>query len=128
MIVTFNYDRSIKSVIMSKRRVKVYAKPSSDEELESELSTDEDSTDDDDDNYEVEAILAHKFVGRNKTYLIKWKGYPDSENCWIAEKNMACPEIIEEYERRLRDGDPPTKPKAKTARLVLCPPVSTQPA
>ena len=30
--------------------------------------------------YEVEAILSHKQLGRGYSYLIKWKEYPSSDN------------------------------------------------
>jgi hypothetical protein len=35
--------------------------------------------------YEVEAIIAHKKVGRTTRYLVKWKDYPTSENSWEPE-------------------------------------------
>ena len=39
----------------------------------------------DEDTYEVEALLAYR---RHKTrnedqYLVKWSGYPDTDNSWI---------------------------------------------
>ena len=49
------------------------------------------------DIYEVEEILKHKIVGKKKIYFIKWKGYPHSENTWEEEKNLLCPEKLNEY-------------------------------
>ena len=34
------------------------------------------------DYYEVEKIIARKFVGKNKLYLIKWLGYPLKDCTW----------------------------------------------
>lgn len=35
-------------------------------------------------SYEVEKILAHRKVPNlGLEYLIKWKGYPESENTWV---------------------------------------------
>lgn len=32
-------------------------------------------------------------------YLIKYKGYPDSENTWEPPENLDCPKIIANYEK-----------------------------
>ncbi|KXN85390.1 Histone-lysine N-methyltransferase SUV39H1 [Leucoagaricus sp. SymC.cos] len=44
--------------------------------------------DQNEDTYEVEAILNHKERRRTMYYLIKWKGYPQSENTWEPEENL----------------------------------------
>ena len=38
--------------------------------------------------YEVEVILSHKWLGRGYSYLIKWKGYSSSDNSWKPEWNI----------------------------------------
>jgi len=52
--------------------------------------------------YEVEKILDTRQFGRGrkKQYLIKWKGYPDSDNEWVDKKNVHAPEAIREFESR----------------------------
>ena len=35
--------------------------------------------------FEVEAILAHQGQGARQRYLIKWKGYPTFDNTWKPE-------------------------------------------
>ena len=44
----------------------------------------------DSDEFEVESILARKRSGgRGYKYLVKWVGYPDSDNQWLSRKNLA---------------------------------------
>ncbi|KAJ2078059.1 hypothetical protein H4R24_004739 [Coemansia sp. RSA 988] len=50
-------------------------------------------------HYVVEAILNDVLVDGIQMYEIKWKGYPDDHNNWVAEWNLNCPEILEEYNR-----------------------------
>ena len=38
--------------------------------------------------HEVEAIVAHKRQGQRYRYLVKWVGYPTSENTWEPEVNL----------------------------------------
>jgi hypothetical protein len=38
--------------------------------------------------HEVEAIIAHRKQGQHFKYLIKWLGYPTSENTWEPESNL----------------------------------------
>jgi hypothetical protein len=38
--------------------------------------------------YEVEAIITHRKHGRWNQYLIKWKGYPTSDNLWKPKSNL----------------------------------------
>ena len=50
--------------------------------------------------YEVEAVLdmCHYGRKRKRQYLVKWKGYPDSNNKWGDHADMNAPEAIREYE------------------------------
>jgi hypothetical protein len=41
--------------------------------------------------YEVEAIRAHRQWNRKLQYLIKWKGYPESDNTWEPVENVQAP-------------------------------------
>src|SRR6266568_3829129 len=50
--------------------------------------------------YEVEAIIAHRQKGHQMEYLIKWKGYASSDQTWEPETNVSnVEEILEEYKR-----------------------------
>jgi len=54
---------------------------------------------DNEEEYEVEKILdTQQFgKGRKRQYLIKWKGYPDSDNEWVDHKDIHAPEAIREF-------------------------------
>ena len=52
--------------------------------------------------YEVETIVNHRHYGRWRQlqYLIKWKGYPSSDNTWEPEENVHAEDLVKEYHRR----------------------------
>jgi len=52
--------------------------------------------------YEVEAVLNHRHYGRQcrLQYLIKWKGYPSSDNTWEPKENVHAEDLVKEYHRR----------------------------
>jgi transposase InsO family protein len=56
----------------------------------------------DGEHYEVERILADRIVRGKKQYLIKWKGYADEENSWVAAEDLSAPDLLKEYRQRQR--------------------------
>ena len=52
--------------------------------------------------YEVERIISHRRHGRSRTlqYLIKWKGYPESDNTWEPHDQVHAPELLKTYHRQ----------------------------
>ena len=52
--------------------------------------------------YEVEKILDAKPRGRGRKmhYLVKWKGYPVSDNSWEPKENIHAEALIKEFEKR----------------------------
>ena len=66
---------------------------------------------DGEEEFEVEQIFDMKQLGRGRKmhYLVKWKGYPTSDNSWEPEKNLKADELIAEFKRSSR----PKKTKAK---------------
>ena len=51
---------------------------------------------DNDEEYEVKAILDSRRFGRGHKlqYLIKWKGYPSSENQWEDADNVHSDDLV----------------------------------
>jgi len=60
---------------------------------------------DDQEFYEIEAILDSRRVKNRLEYLIKWKGCPDSDNSWEPRFNIPARALLKEFHRRN-----PTKP------------------
>lgn len=49
-------------------------------------------------NYEVDKIIGVKKVGRQKLFLVSWKGYGASENTWEKEEDLKkCKESINAF-------------------------------
>lgn len=55
----------------------------------------------DEEEYEVEAIVGHKKLRNNTKYRIKWKGYPTSENTWEDEEALIShgQQTLDDYKR-----------------------------
>ena len=53
---------------------------------------------DGEEEWEVDAILADKKVGRRTMYLVSWKGYSDSDNEWVSAADLAnAPDLVAAY-------------------------------
>ena len=39
--------------------------------------------------YEVERIIGMKGSGHGRRFLVKWSGYPDSDNTWEPKRNLS---------------------------------------
>jgi hypothetical protein len=54
---------------------------------------------DGEEEYEVERIVASRHFGRGRKlqYLVKWKGYPDVENQWVAKEDVFAEDAIKEF-------------------------------
>jgi Chromo (CHRromatin Organisation MOdifier) domain len=53
-----------------------------------------------DEHYEVEIILNARPTPNKRSiqYLVKWKGYPDSENSWIPSSGMKhAQNLVQEF-------------------------------
>ena len=54
---------------------------------------------DGEEEFEVEEIIDERLYRRKRQYLVKWLGYPASDNTWVYEKDLHSPELLEEYQR-----------------------------
>jgi hypothetical protein len=52
---------------------------------------------DGEEEFEVEEIINKRTNRRKKQYLVKWVGYPASDNSWVNEKDIHAPRLITEY-------------------------------
>src|SRR6266851_2907319 len=71
--------------------------------------------------YEVEAIRTHRYHRHKLQYLIKWKGYPESNNTWEPVNNVQVPLLIRNYHLMHLLED---KRASKQARKISVPPTS----
>ena len=81
---------------------------------------------DGEEEYEVERIVNHRCHGRARRlqYLIKWKGYPESDNTWEPADQVHAPELIKLYHRH----SPLNSIKGRQLQSrVQCPPGLTYP-
>ena len=54
----------------------------------------------DEEQWEVEAIIGHKKWGRGHRYLVKWTGYPTSKNTWQSAEDLKdASEILSDYQQ-----------------------------
>ena len=49
--------------------------------------------------YEVEAIVSHRYHGKGHKlqYLLKWKGYLDTNNTWEPADLVHAPQLLKTY-------------------------------
>lgn len=105
---------------MSKKSKKIkdniieVAAPPSDEEVDA---------DDNEDDYEVEDIVAHKVEKKKKLYLVKWKNYGSESNTWEPESGLSCPEIIQKYNDAHAEEPMPKKEKKEKKKKADTSPV-----
>ena len=59
----------------------------------------------DEEEYEVEKILDSRVQGRKcqVQYLVKWVGYPDSDNQWLNADQLTADEAIRDFKKRCPD-------------------------
>ena len=57
---------------------------------------------DGEEEYEIEEVLQSRRYGRGRKiqYLVKWKGYPDSENQWVDWDDLHVDEALADFKRK----------------------------
>ncbi|XP_063064837.1 histone-lysine N-methyltransferase SUV39H1-A [Engraulis encrasicolus] len=53
------------------------------------------------DDYEVEYIADYIKTNGKEFFLVKWKGYPESENTWEPRRNLKCPKLLKLFKSDL---------------------------
>jgi hypothetical protein len=69
--------------------------------------------------YKVEAIRAHRRRNNKLQYLIKWKGYPESDNTWELVGNVQAPLLTRKYHKAHPPEDKRTTKRPKTTLSPL---------
>jgi len=70
------------------------------------VSQSRDITSSDTTHYEIEKILSHSESGGETLYLVKWKGFDDSQNSEIPYKNFDSKKIVADYYTKLNLNNP----------------------
>lgn len=71
------------------------------------------SSDSEEEEYVVEKVLDKRTVRGKTQYLLKWKGYEESESTWEPEDNLDCAELIKAYEDKHKEKDKSSKKDVK---------------
>ena len=63
---------------------------------------------DGEEEYEVELIIDDRYIRqgwkRKRQFLVKWKGYPQSENSWVSEEDMHALGLLADYQAILEQN------------------------
>ena len=72
---------------------------------------------DDHEYFEVEDVLDSRRIGNRIQYLIKWKGYPHSDNSWEPLSHISAHGLIKEFHRRHPDK-PGSHPQIRNTSTI----------
>ncbi|XP_020286876.1 chromobox protein homolog 5-like isoform X2 [Pseudomyrmex gracilis] len=64
-----------------------------------------DKSSDDEDEYEVEKLVNLRTIKGRRQFLVRWKGYGESADTWENEKDLNCPNLIQEYLEEEKDKE-----------------------
>lgn len=71
--------------------------------------------------YEVEAIINKRTTKGKTKYLIRWKGFEESDDTWEPEETLNCPDLIRAFNKKKgnkKEAIKIKKPAKKRKRLA----------
>lgn len=66
--------------------------------------------------YEVEAIINSKTVKGKTKFLIRWKGFQESDDTWEPEETLNCPDLIRTFKKKGPSKKTSTKKPTKAKK------------
>lgn len=75
------------------------------EENEEKKTEGESEEEEEEEVYQVEKVVDKRMHKGRVEYLLKWKGYGDNEMTWEPQDNLECPDLIEAYEKKIREKE-----------------------
>ncbi|GMF37438.1 unnamed protein product [Phytophthora fragariaefolia] len=69
-------------------------------------------------HYHVERILARRRCRGQNQYLVKWRGYPHSENSWEFEVPLRqdCPDVVDAFDQLEQQRPEGSRPPRRSSR------------
>lgn len=52
----------------------------------------------------MEKIIAQRTIKGRRQFLIRWKGFDEESDTWEQEKDLSCPQVIEEFLAEAEDN------------------------
>jgi len=74
----------------------------------------------DEEEFIVEKILRMRTTKKGKVqYLLKWKGFPDTENTWEPAENLECPDLIAAFMAEEKEKQQTSTPNELNGKELL---------